>query len=123
MRMMREKRPRPQPEPMPKQRGPESIALLSSSEGKGRGATMDSSASSHFLTEETAATIDFREQAGPVAILVDTAKKGETSQATKASSADDLGDDVASIGRFNKDNFWWTVLGGVECVVYDGDPC
>jgi hypothetical protein len=36
--------------------------------------------------------------------------------------SNELGDDVTSIGRFDKDNFWWTVLGGGECVVYDGDP-
>jgi hypothetical protein len=73
VRMMREKRPRPQPEPLSTQR-----MRLSSSEGKERGITMDSGASSHFLTEETTSTIDFREQSGPVEITVDTAKKGET---------------------------------------------
>jgi hypothetical protein len=129
--MMREKRPRPQPEPLSTQRMPESIARLSSSEGEERGITMDSGASLHFFTEETIATIDFREQSGPVEIKVDTAKKGETFQASKAGSAknmsrilvsNELGDDVASIGRFDKDNSWWTILGGGECVVYDGDP-
>jgi hypothetical protein len=104
---------------------PESIARLSSSEGEERGITMDSGASLHFLTEETTATIDFREQFGPVEITVDTVKKGETFRASKACSAgnmSELGDDVASIGRFDKDNSWWTVFGGGECVVYDGDP-
>jgi hypothetical protein len=35
--------------------------------------------------------------------------------------SNELGDDVASIGRSDKDEYWWTVLGGGERVVYDGD--
>jgi hypothetical protein len=101
--------------------------------------TMDTTTTSHYLdreagthiTMDSGAAIEFREHSGPVAILVDTAKKGEKFQATKVGTAgnmssilvsNDLGDDVASIGRFDKDNCWWILFGDLECVVYDGDP-
>jgi hypothetical protein len=108
------------------------VAVRSSVEAEDyRTITMDSGASSHFLTEETTASIDFTPYTAPVAISVDTAKKGASFKAIKAGSAgnmsrilvsDDLGDDVASIGRFDRDNCWWTLMGNLSCVVYDGDP-
>jgi hypothetical protein len=62
---------------------------------------------------------------------VATAKTGIDFAAMESGSAgglsrvlvsDELGADVASIARLNRDNGWHTLLGDTRCTVYDGDP-
>jgi hypothetical protein len=93
---------------------------------------LDSGASSHFLTPATADQIELvPRKGGPTSIEVATAKTGIDFAATESGSAgglsrvlvsDELGADVASIARFDRDNGWHTLLGDTRCTVYDGDP-
>jgi hypothetical protein len=94
---------------------------------------LDSGASFHFLTPVTADQIELVPRKGrPTSIVVATAKTGiDFAAATESGSAgglsivlvsDELGADVASIARFDRDNGWHTLLGDTRCTVYDGDP-
>jgi hypothetical protein len=93
---------------------------------------LDSEASSHFLTPATADQIELvPRKGGPTSIEVATAKEGIDFAATESGSAgglsrvlvsDELGADVASIARFDRDNGWHTLLDDTRCTVYDGDP-
>jgi hypothetical protein len=93
---------------------------------------LDSGASSHFLTPATADQIELLPcKGGPTSIKVATAKTKIDFAATESGSvgglsrvlvSDELGADVASIARFDRDNGWHTLLGDTRCTVYDGDP-
>jgi hypothetical protein len=93
---------------------------------------LDSGASSHFLSPATADQIELvPRKDGPTSIEMATAKTGIDFAATESGSAggllrvlvsDELGADVASIARFDRNNGWHTLLGDTRCTVYDGDP-
>jgi hypothetical protein len=93
---------------------------------------LDSGASSYFLTPATADQIELvPRKGGPTSIEVATSKTGIDFATTESGSAgglsrvlvsDELGADVASIARFDRDNRWHTLLGDTRCTVYDGDP-